>query len=92
MVRDLTRLHAGSLAFIFVVESLFVFLIGSAGHLAGLRLVRLADTGFTNGAASWGRILPAVGAASVVHLFWHHRFRNHLLVCAVLAVIVLWLL
>lgn len=92
MVRQLTLLHVASLGFIFVVESLFVVTLGAAGLFAGARIVRLADAGFIHGAVSWGRILPAVGVASIVHLFWHHRFRNVLLACAALGVIVLWLL
>ena len=91
MARRLLVLHALSVAFIFTVEGLTVLALGAAGQYASARAVRLADPGLALGAAYFGKLVPVMGVASIVHLFWHHRFRSVVLACGALVVIVLWL-
>lgn len=83
--------HAGSIAFIFVVEALLVLLLGVCGYFAGDRLTRVTDGLLVEGASRWIVLVPAIGAASLIHLFWQHHLRRALLVCALMVVIFLWL-
>jgi mannose/fructose/N-acetylgalactosamine-specific phosphotransferase system component IIC len=93
--RRLTRrvflLHASSVGFIFVVESLLVLALCAGGYYVGERFTRLVDGALVQGAMWWGSLVTAIGVASIVHLFWQHRLRRVLVVCSLLAVILLWL-
>jgi mannose/fructose/N-acetylgalactosamine-specific phosphotransferase system component IIC len=89
--RWLCVLHVSSVGFVFAVESLLVLGLGAVGYYMGLRAVRLVDGALARGTLFWGALITAIGVASVIHLFWQHRFRNVLLVCAVAVVIILWL-
>ena len=89
--RSLSVLHASSVGFVFAVEGLLVLGLGAAGYYLGLRAVRLVDGALARGILFWGALVGAIGVASIIHLFWQHRFRNVLLVSAVAVVIILWL-
>lgn len=91
VARRLSVIHFGSLVFIFVVEGLAVLLLSTAAYYAGDMFTRIADGALVRGSVWWSGLIPAIGAASVVHLFWQHRFRIALAGCAVLVVIVSWL-
>ena len=39
----------------------------------------------------WHLFLPALGAAALIHLYWHDHLKRVLILSAVLAVLVLWL-
>jgi mannose/fructose/N-acetylgalactosamine-specific phosphotransferase system component IIC len=91
MARRLLTLHAASVAFIFAVEGVVVLALSAAGQYSAVRMARLAGPDFARGASLWRELLGAIGVASVIHLFWYHRFRNVAWGFALLAVIVLWL-
>jgi mannose/fructose/N-acetylgalactosamine-specific phosphotransferase system component IIC len=91
MARRLLILHVSSIGSVFVVEAFLVLALAAAGYHAGVRMVRVAEPALERGALFWGQIIAAIGVASIIHLFWHHRFRNLLLACAALAVIILWI-
>ena len=84
-------LHVLSVGFIFVVEGLAVLLLSWAGYYAGHRFTLLIGGTLVEGAVHWSFLVPAIGAASLVHLFWQHHLRRVLLVCAILVVTLLWL-
>ncbi len=90
-VRRIFWIHVVSIGFIFFVEALLVLFLGAAGYYAGDRLTRFADGSLVEGAIKWSLLVPAIGAASLIHLFWQHHLRRALLVCAVVVVIFLWL-
>ncbi|UCG53123.1 MAG: PTS sugar transporter subunit IIC [Candidatus Latescibacterota bacterium] len=91
VVQRIAWLHTGSIAYVFVVEAVVVLVLLSAGFFAGERFTRLVDVTLLEGAEYWKFLIPAVGAASLIHLYWQHHLRRMLIVCAVLVVIILWL-
>ena len=91
LARRLSVIHFGSVVFIFVIEGLAVLLLAALAYRLGEASTRIADGTLVRGTAYWSRLIPAVGAASIVHLFWQHRLRLVLAACAVLVVIVSWL-
>lgn len=92
VARRVFLLHASSVGYIFIVESLLVLALCAGGYYVGERFTRLADGTLVQGAMWWGSLVTTIGVASIMHLFWQHRLRRVLVVCAVLAVIFLWLL
>ncbi len=90
-VRRIFWVHAGAVGFIFLVEALLILALGAGGYYAGDRLTRFTGGLLVEGATKWSLLVPAIGAASLVHLFWQHHLRRALLVCAVVVVIFLWL-
>jgi mannose/fructose/N-acetylgalactosamine-specific phosphotransferase system component IIC len=92
MARRLLVLHASSVGFIFAVESLLVMALGAVSYHLAVSGVRHAGNVLTRSTLVWGSAVVGIGVASIIHLFWHHRFRNVVLACAVVAVIILWLL
>jgi mannose/fructose/N-acetylgalactosamine-specific phosphotransferase system component IIC len=91
LVRKVFWLHSGAAAYVFVVEALSVLILLSAGYFAGGRLTRLVGGSLVEGTEYWSYLVPAVGAASLIHLYWQHHLRRILILCAVVVVILLWL-
>jgi len=91
IARRVFLLHASSVGFIFAVEGLLVLALCAGGYYAGERFTGLMNGALVHGAMGWQSLLTAIGVASIIHLFWQHRLRNALAVCAVLVVILLWL-
>lgn len=91
LARRLLVLHVSSVLSIFLVEALLVGTLAPLGYLAGARMIGVADAALERGTLFWGHLVAAIGLASIVHLFWHHRFRNLVFAGAAGAVILLWL-
>jgi mannose/fructose/N-acetylgalactosamine-specific phosphotransferase system component IIC len=91
IARRVFLLHASSVGFIFVVESLLVLVLCAGGCYAGEKFTRIVNGTLVRGAMWWQSILIAIGIASILHLFWQHRLRRALVVCAATVVILLWL-
>lgn len=91
LARRLSLVHMGSVAFIFVVEGLTVLILGAAAFYAGMAMTRVAEGALVRGTAYWSVLVFVIGAASIVHLFWQHRFRHWLAALAGLVVILLWI-
>ena len=84
--RRLAWLQAGAVLYIFVVEA--------AALLVFLPLSFTLAERFTDRAGAPrppAREVPAFGAASLIHLYWHYHMKRVLLLSAVLAFLVLWL-
>lgn len=92
---DLTRrlflAHTGSLGFIFVVEAVLVVLLLQLAYRFGDLIARSIDGTLVVGAVTWRYLLPALGAASLIHLFWHRHLKRVLILSAVMVTLVLWL-
>ena len=91
LARRLSLVHMGSVLFIFVVEGLTVLLLAAAAFYAGAAVTRVSEAAMVRGTAYWSVLVLAIGAASIVHLFWQHRFRYWLAALAGLVVILLWI-
>jgi mannose/fructose/N-acetylgalactosamine-specific phosphotransferase system component IIC len=91
LARRLSLVHFGSVVFIFVVEGITVLILGAAAFYAGAAVTRMAEGALVRGAACWSVLVIVIGAASIVHLFWQHRFRRWLAAVAGLVVIALWI-
>jgi mannose/fructose/N-acetylgalactosamine-specific phosphotransferase system component IIC len=91
LARRLSLVHLGSVVFIFVLEGLTVLLLGAAAYYAGSAAMRVAAGALVRGSAFWSVLVLVIGAASIVHLFWQHRFRRWIAVLAGLVVILLWI-
>ncbi|UCH83292.1 MAG: PTS sugar transporter subunit IIC [Candidatus Latescibacterota bacterium] len=92
LTRRVFWLHTGSATYVFAVETVSVLILLSAGYFAGARLTRLTGGALVEGAEYWSYLVPAVGAASLIHLFWQHHLRRLLIVCAAVVFILLWLI
>jgi mannose/fructose/N-acetylgalactosamine-specific phosphotransferase system component IIC len=91
LARRLSLIHIGSVVFLFVVEGLAVLILGPAAFYAGMAATRIAEGALIRGTAYWSALVFVIGAASIVHLFWQHRFRHWLAALAGLVVILLWI-
>lgn len=91
LVHKVFWLHTGAAVYVFVVEALSVLILLSAGYFAGGKLTRLVGGALVEGTEYWSYVVPAVGAASLIHLYWQHHLRRILILCAVVTVILLWL-
>ncbi|MFQ5511756.1 MAG: PTS sugar transporter subunit IIC [Candidatus Krumholzibacteriia bacterium] len=89
--RKLLVLQAGSTLYLFVVEAVVVFILLGAGYHGAERLTRYVGGALVAGAASWDRLLPALGAASLIHVYWHRHLKRVIILCAVMVILVLWL-
>ncbi|MEE9269123.1 MAG: PTS sugar transporter subunit IIC [Candidatus Krumholzibacteria bacterium] len=89
--RKLIALHAGSTLYLFVVEAVIVYILLGAGYQAAERLTRYVGGSFVVGAVNWEQLLPALGAASLIHIYWHRHLKRVLILCAVMVILVLWL-
>jgi len=87
----LTLLLIGSMAYIFIVEGVVVFIFLKAGFAAAEQLTRVVNGAVVDGAGYWLLLLPAVGAGSLVHLNWHQNMKRILALTAALAALILWL-
>jgi mannose/fructose/N-acetylgalactosamine-specific phosphotransferase system component IIC len=87
----LTWMHAASIGYIFVVESIMAFAFLSFGYnVAEWSTDRVGGT-LSDGAILWTSLASAIGVAAVVQLYWRRQTRRVLLLSWVLAVLVLWL-
>lgn len=84
----LLGLQLASLVYIFLVEGLLVFTFLSLSLNVTERL-----TGAVSlvGSQGWLRLLPIIGAASLIHLYWQKSLKRVLVMCTVLTVLVLWI-
>lgn len=89
--RRLFWLHSGSTAYIFVVEASIVFLLLNVSYNLTEKFTRLTAGSFVDGASHWSVLMPALGAASLIHLYWHQHLKRVLILTTVLVIAVLWL-
>ena len=91
VARRIMSLQAGSILFIFVIEALLVLALLPLAFNFAERFTRLVEGAFVDGAMYWGYLMPALGIASVIHLYWQQHLKRVLVLTAVLVVLVLWL-
>jgi mannose/fructose/N-acetylgalactosamine-specific phosphotransferase system component IIC len=91
LVHKIFWLHVGAGAYVFAVEAVSVLILLSAGYFAGGRLTRVVGGTLVVGTENWSYLVPAVGAASLIHLYWQHHLRRILILCAAVVMILLWL-
>jgi mannose/fructose/N-acetylgalactosamine-specific phosphotransferase system component IIC len=89
--RKLSWLHAGSAAYILLVEAIIVLPLLFIFFNVAAKLVYRVDGAFAEGIALWQYLMPALGAASLIHLYWQHHLKRVLALSAVIVVVVLWL-
>ena len=61
------------------------------GYNLAERFTRLIEGPFVDGAVYWGYLMPVIGIASVVQLYWQQHVKRVLVLAAVLVVLILWL-
>lgn len=91
VLRRLNALNVGSLAVIFVVETIMVGLLLRLGYPAAEVLTRIVGSDIQRGVESWAGIVAALGAAALIHVYWHRHLKRVLILSAVMVVLVLWL-
>ncbi len=85
----LLGLQLASVAYIFLVEILLVFTFLSLSLNVTERLTGAVTLA---GSQGWLRLLPIIGAASLIHLYWQQSLKRVLVMCTVLTVFVLWII
>jgi mannose/fructose/N-acetylgalactosamine-specific phosphotransferase system component IIC len=91
IARRLLSLQLGSIVYIFVIEAVLVWALLWSGYHAAEVVTRHVDGGPAAGIELWGVLLPAMGAAALIQMFWHRHLKRVLILSAVLALLVLWL-
>ena len=84
-------LHAGSLAYVFVVEAAAVFLALKLGYAVAEWLTGLAPGSMSAAALQWMLLVPAIGAAAILQTYWRQPLRRILVLSSVMVILVLWL-
>lgn len=91
VVRKLSWLHAGSIAYIFVVQSLVAFVFLTICYAMSEWFARHAVAYFVGGAMRWNALMPALGAAAIIQLYWRPHLKRLLFATSTLMFLVLWL-
>ncbi len=87
----LTWMHAASIGYIFVAESIVVFAFLSLGYnIAEWSTARVGGA-LSDGAILWASLAAAIGVAAVVQMYWRRQTRRILVLGCVLVILVLWL-
>lgn len=89
--RRLSLLHAGAIAYIFVVESVAAFLFLLLGFQVSEWLTGHVGARFAAGATYWSVLVPALGAAAVIQLYWREHLRRIVVLSIVMGFLILWL-
>lgn len=88
--RKLFWLHVGATAYVFVAEAVLVLILLWAGYSLSELLTRHVEGSLVDGAVTWQLLMPAIGAASLVHLYWHQNLKRVLILSTILVMLVLW--
>jgi mannose/fructose/N-acetylgalactosamine-specific phosphotransferase system component IIC len=89
--RRITGLHVGAVAYIAGVEALVAFAFLTVGFTMAAWTIPRAGASLSTAAAYGSFLLPALGVAAVIHLFWRWGGRRAMVFGAVLSALVLWL-
>ena len=90
IARRLSVLHVGSIAYIFAVEAVVAGVLLSVSFLGAERFTQLVDGSFAEGAVAWRLLVPALGAAALIHLYWQPHLKRLLVLSTVLTILVIW--
>jgi mannose/fructose/N-acetylgalactosamine-specific phosphotransferase system component IIC len=90
-VGKLSLLHAGSVAYIFAAEAVAVFVFLTVGFNVGDWFTARVGGPFAEGAVRWGSLIPALGAAAVIQIYWRQHLKRVLILSSVMVLLVLWL-
>jgi mannose/fructose/N-acetylgalactosamine-specific phosphotransferase system component IIC len=91
ITRRLLALQLGSLVFIFAVETMLVLLLLGVGYFVAEFMTHHLGGKILEGIDLWHVMLPAFGAAALIHTFWHQHLKRVLILSAVMVILVLWL-
>jgi mannose/fructose/N-acetylgalactosamine-specific phosphotransferase system component IIC len=89
-VRKLFRLHLASASYIFAVEMVLVLILLPLSYYGAEKLsLNVAGT-VVDGVVFWRFLMPAFGAASLIHFYWQRHLKRMLMLSAVLVFFILW--
>lgn len=91
MGHKLFWLQAGAIAYVFVVEAIVVGVLMVTCFYLAERFTLYVDGSIVAGVINWKILMPALGAASLIQLYWHHHLKRVLILSAVMVILVLWL-
>lgn len=79
-----------SVGFYFFVQFVLIAVLLPASALVAERITGLVDDPGMSGARRWIELLPAIGAAALVQLYWHKPLNRYLALCAGIFLLLLW--
>ena len=82
--------HIGSIAYIYLVEVIIVWILLNLSFVGVERFTRFVDGSFVEGTVAWRYLVPALGAASLIHIYWQPHLKRILVFGTVLAILVIW--
>ena len=91
IVTKLLWLHTGSMGYIFAVEAMLVFIGLTVGFNIAEWFTAYTVDSIADGAVIWSSLVPALGAAAVIQLYWRRQIRRVLVLSSVMVILVLWL-
>lgn len=90
-VGKLAWMHAASIGYILVAESIAVFAFLSLGFNIADWLTGRVGGLLADGAILWSSLVTAIGAAAVLRMYWRQQLRRVVVLSFVMVVLVLWL-
>jgi hypothetical protein len=81
-------LQAGAIAYVFVVEAIVVGVLMVTCFYLAERFTLYVDGSIVAGIINWKILMPALGAASLIQLYWHHHLKRVLILSAVMVILV----
>jgi mannose/fructose/N-acetylgalactosamine-specific phosphotransferase system component IIC len=90
-VGKLAWMHAASIGYILIAESIAVFAFLSLGFNIAEWLTARVGGLLADGAIVWSSLVTAIGAAAVMRMYWRQQLRRVVVLSFVMAVLVLWL-
>jgi mannose/fructose/N-acetylgalactosamine-specific phosphotransferase system component IIC len=90
-VGKLAWMHAASIGYILVAESIAVFAFLSLGFNIADWLTGRVGGLIADGAILWSSLVTAIGAAAVLRMYWRQQLRRVVVLSFVMVVLVLWL-
>lgn len=89
--RRIAWLHGGAIAYIFAVEALVAFVCLALGFRVADWMAERVTGSMARTAGSWMLLLPVLGVAGVMHVFWRREFWRMTVFGAVVAILIFWL-
>jgi PTS system mannose-specific IIC component len=83
--------HVLATSHIFVVEAVVVFSFIFIANAVSVWASGAVGGAMVRGIEYWGRVIPAFGAASLIHVYWHKHLNRFLILSVVFFLLVLWI-
>jgi len=89
--RRLALYFFSSVGFVFLAGAVQVATMLPFSALLTEALSGAAGEAFADGSQAWVEVIPALGAGAIIQMYWHKQHNRYLIVCAGIALFLLWI-